>query len=86
MRTWLTVITVLAAITACGGGEEGGPLSRAFCADLDNGLTLMNLWPRDQDPADFASDAWGYIATTCPEHYAPNRDYFDQWGLPTIEP
>lgn len=64
---------------------EGSKISRAFCEDLDNGYTLMNLWPRDMDPAEFADKAWGYIATTCPEHYAPNRDYFDGWGKPPID-
>lgn len=89
-REKLMTIVMVVVIAAAAVGfvqwsksqPEGSRLSRAFCADLDAGLTLMNLWPRDMDPAEFADDAWGYIATTCPEHYLPNKDYFDGWNKP----
>lgn len=76
------VIAVL-VVSACGSSSSS--VSEAFCGDLDNGLTMMNLWPRDMDPEEFANDAWGYVSTTCPEHYEANREYFDNWGLPPID-
>lgn len=76
-------VAVAVVVAACGSSSSS--LSEAFCADLDDGLSMMNLWPRDMDPADFAEDAWGYVATTCPEHYGPNRAYFDSWDLPPID-
>lgn len=81
-RAAATVAAVF-GLVAC--GSSGSDLAEAFCSDLDDGLTMMNLWPRDMDPEEFADDAWGYVATTCPEHYEPNKDYFDSWGLPPID-
>lgn len=79
----LTVLALALALTACSGGG-GSNVSQAFCNDLDDGMTMFNLMPSGADPEEFANDAWGYVQTTCPEHYEPNRAYFDQWGLPEI--
>lgn len=84
----LIAVLVPAMVVGMVVSSDSGPsrrpdtLSGAFCTDLDNGYSLMNLWPRDQDPKDYASDAWGMIAISCPEHYDRNVAYFEQWNLP----
>lgn len=69
-----------ALITNGTGNEKSLTPSEAFCADLRNGHTLMNLWPRDQDPADYAGDAYGRVSISCPEFLERNRSYFEGWG------
>lgn len=85
---WVWIVGVIAialgvqAVVTGGFIDDDDPSpSEAFCNDLDDGYTLMNLWPRDVDPADFASDSYGRIAVSCPDHLEPNRAYFAQWGI-----
>lgn len=79
---WLTAGGVALAIYAvvANVGDDRPTQSELFCSDLRSGLTLLNMWPRDMDPAEFAQVAYGNISTSCPEHLERNRAYFEGWG------
>lgn len=79
MRRRVGIIGLAVALTAC--GSSGGPISDAFCADLDSGLTLMNLWDRKTEPEEFARKARAYMDLSCPERVEEYREYFQNWGL-----
>ena len=76
----LTLIVVGAVIDA--NDDQPGHMtpSEAFCSDVAKGLGPMNLIG-DEDPEDFASDAYGRMAISCPEQLEGWRAYFENWGI-----
>lgn len=74
-------LVIAVALTACAGGSgSGGMQSELFCADLREGLTLMNLYD-GRDPGDFASLAYGNMAISCPEQLDKYAEYFADFNL-----
>lgn len=85
----LTIAAAL-ALTACGSDSGGsGPLSGAFCADLEAGLTPFQiLQPTINDgtntPQEAADLAYGMASVSCPEQLKSNeglRTYLGNWNI-----
>jgi len=75
----VSLICAVLALGAC--GEAGQPLpSEAFCDDVKDGLNVMNLIG-DADPREFADDAYGMMAISCPEELEGWRAYFERWDI-----
>ncbi len=55
--------------------------SEAYCSDLRNGYTVMNLWDRDVDPEKYAGQAFGRMSISCPEQLEKYRAYFEGWNI-----
>lgn len=76
---------LLIAVAVSGGRSDGGGRnlspSEAYCKDLRDGATVMNLWDREQDPQDYADDAYGRMSISCSEQLERFRGYFEEWGI-----
>lgn len=83
MKRLLVITTLLLA--SC--SDDKPTISEAFCNDLRNGATVMNLYD-GSDPQDYADDVYGRVALSCPEQLDTNeglRSYLESWGI-TPEP
>jgi hypothetical protein len=83
MRKLWAAVGVVAVLAACSSEGSSTP-SKAFCADLRDGLTVMNL-RGSQDPKDYASDVYGRVSISCPEMFQRTdvRALMEAWNLPT---
>lgn len=59
--------------------------SGAFCADLRNGLTVMNLWDRKESAEKYAGEVYGRVSISCPEMFSrvDVAALMKAWGYPT---
>lgn len=82
--------------TTDGGNTSTGPdedsassltLSQAFCNDLEDGLTIMNVYGGVSDqftPQEFADYAYGAAAISCPDELKDNeglRTFLEAWDI-----
>lgn len=76
------VVVGVASLVMQGGDDTNDTVrpSEAFCNDLDDGASAFQLIG-DADPQRFADQAYGFMATSCPEHLERHRGYFEQWGI-----
>lgn len=78
---------VLLVVAGCSSSGGGGDLSGAFCADLEAGLTPVQIYRGVQDqyePEEFAGLAYGFAAIDCREQFETNeafRAYVEAWGF-----
>ena len=80
----IAILVVAAAVGSSINDDDENrklPPSEAFCKDLRSGLTIVNLWPRDEDPETYAGKAYGRMAISCPEQLERHRAYFENWGI-----
>jgi hypothetical protein len=76
------IVVALPALFGMGGSDGSSPSpSEAFCNDLRDGATIMNLWDRETDPEKFAGKSYGRMAISCPEQLERFRGYFEGWGI-----
>jgi hypothetical protein len=68
-------LALASILAACGGDDDGGgeasDLSKALYADLNDGLTIMNIYGgvRDQyTPKEFAAQVFLAVDEACPEY------------------
>jgi len=70
-------------------GGENMSLSQAFCADLESGLSIFQIFRSIQDYSDetieeFADTAYGFAAISCPDELATNsglRGFLESWDI-----
>lgn len=84
------IVGVFVAASGCGSSTDGGgPLSEAFCADLEDGYTpfqILGASVKDgtYSPREAADRTYGWAATSCPDQLRTNealRVYLENWNI-----
>jgi hypothetical protein len=86
MKRIAATLVAAGALTGCSGSDTM-TRSEAFCSSLRAGSNPIQLYDavrNSKTPAEFASDAFGYAATECPEQLQSNvglRTFLEAWGI-----